>query len=427
MSIDFQKLRLSGVYQQKNPEDLMVRVKIPGGLLSAVQAREIAAISSDFGRGILHLTSRGSFEFHWLRVEQLEGVLARLNGVGLTTKGACGGAVRGISCSTTFAPGYGRVQHLAERLNRHFAGNPDFEGLPKKFKISVEASYQGGRHLIQDLGIVLAAAGTEPHYDLWCAGGLGREPQAGFLLEEKVPESLLLQLIEAVVQIYRDNTPPPKRLKHLLNSIGEEEFRRLLALELTRRPLANLPQVALPPLSGEPEFIEIPVFGGQLPAAKLINLADLAERFCSARLATTTDQNIALPLADPAHAETLRSELAAADFAVHETFSARMRICPGSHECKMGLAATRELGAALQKTLSPAAQSLSWAISGCPNSCSQPQLSDYGIVTVKQQKTEDGERIPLFDLYRRTNENLGQSIAQKLTEDELLAAVRNLV
>ncbi len=404
----------------------MVRVKIPGGLLSAVQAREIAAISDNYGRGVLHLTSRGSFEFHYLRVEQLDAVLARLNNVGLTTKGACGGAVRGISCSTTFAPGYGRVQYLAERLNQHFAGNPSFERLPKKFKISVEATYQGGRHLIQDLGIVLTAAGQEPLYDIWCAGGLGREPQPGFLLEENVPEPHVLKLIEAVVQVYRDNTPPPKRLKHLLNSIGEAEFRRLLALELNQRPRPSLPEVDLARLEDDVEFIEIPFFGGQLPAAKLSELADLAERFSAGRLATTTNQNIALPITDHSYGDTLRLELAAKNFAAQETFAARLRTCPGSHECKMGLAATRELGMLLKETLSPTAKEQSWAISGCPNSCSQPQLSAYGIVTVKQQKTEDGTRIPLFDLYQRSSEKLGQPIKQNLTKDKLLAAVRDL-
>ena len=403
----------------------MVRVKIPGGLLTVVQAREIAAISSAFSRGPLHLTSRGSIEFHWLKADQLDDLLARLNDVGLTTRGACGGAVRGISCSTTFAPEYGRVQHLAEQLNRHFAGNPDFEGLPKKFKVAVEASYQGGRHLIQDFGIVLAGTAEEPLYDIWCAGGLGREPQQAFLLEEKLPESHLLQLLEAVVQVYRNNTPPPKRLKYLLNHIGKTEFRRLLAAELEQRPRVNLPLLDHPPLWEGSEFIEVPIFGGQLEAARLLKLADLAERFCDKRLTTTADQNMALPLANASQAAALRSELAVAGFAMCDTFAGRLRTCPGSHECKMGLVATRELGAAIKASLSASVQTC-WAICGCPNSCSQPQLADYGIVTTKLQKEKDGRRVPLFDLYQRYGEALGERIAEELTKDELLAAVRKL-
>ena len=426
MSVDFQKLRLFGVYQQQNPEELMLRVKIPGGLLSAAQAREIAAIGNSFSNGRLHLTSRGSIEFHRLKLEQLDELFARLNAVGLTSRGACGGAVRGISCSTTFAPGYGRAQRLAEQLNRHFAGNPDFEGLPKKFKVAVEASYEEGRHLIQDFGIILVGTGEEPRYDIWCAGGLGREPQPAFLLEAKVPERRLLHLLEAVVQVYRDNTPPPKRLKYLLNSIGEAEFRRLLNMELEQRPSPNLPQLDQHPLCDEAEFVEVPVFGGQLKAAQLLKLAQLAERFCASRLATTTNQNMALPISDQSQTAELKFELTSAGFELHDSFAGRLRICPGSHECKMALAATRDLGTAIKGALAQTAQEYSWAISGCSNSCSQPQLADYGIVTTKLEKTENGERIPLFDLYQRRGNAFGERIAEKLTEEELLAIVRNL-
>ena len=106
MSIDFQQLRLDGIYQMNPQEDLMLRVKIPAGVLSSEQAEKIAAIGERFGKGLLHLTSRASIEFHWLRYEQLAQIMPMLAAVGLITRGACGGAVRGISCSTSFGPGF---------------------------------------------------------------------------------------------------------------------------------------------------------------------------------------------------------------------------------------------------------------------------------------------------------------------------------
>ena len=425
MSLDFQKLRLFGVYQQQNPEHIMLRVKIPGGLLTSEQARTLAGISSDYAQGRLHLTSRGSVEFHRLKAELIDELFARLGAVGLTTRGACGGAVRGICCNTTFASGYGQAQQLTSRLNRHFAGNADFEGLPKKFKIAIEASTQGGRHLIQDLGIVLhqGPGSEEPRYDIWCAGGLGREPQAGFLLEEQVSENRLLPLIESVVQVYRDNTPPPQRLKHLVKRIGEDAFRQLLATELAKRPQVKLPALDQAHVQGQPKFIEVPVFGGQLAAATLLELAALADQFCNGQLATTTDQNLALPVADAEQESSLFTALMAANVNVDDSFAARMRTCPGNHECKRGLVATRDLGAAVQQVLSTSAQGCSWAISGCRNSCSQPQLADYGIVTVGQQKHEDGSRTPVYDLYQRKGAAFGERLATKLTEEELLAAI----
>ena len=106
-----------------------------------------------------------------------------------------GGAVRGIVCSTTFAEGFPVAQVLARKLHRHFAGNPHFEGLPKKFKVGVDAGYSGARHLIQDAGLVYV--GTEEGsdlYDVWLAGGLGREPMPALLFEQRVAERRLLPL-----------------------------------------------------------------------------------------------------------------------------------------------------------------------------------------------------------------------------------------
>ena len=80
MTIDYQKLRLYGVYQQDKEENLMLRVKIPAGFLSSEQATTIAIISKECSNGMLHLTSRGSFEFHWLKHHQLDDILAEKRG-----------------------------------------------------------------------------------------------------------------------------------------------------------------------------------------------------------------------------------------------------------------------------------------------------------------------------------------------------------
>jgi len=57
MTIDYQKLRLYGVYQQDKEENLMLRVKVPAGFLSSEQARTIAVVSKECSNGMLHLTT----------------------------------------------------------------------------------------------------------------------------------------------------------------------------------------------------------------------------------------------------------------------------------------------------------------------------------------------------------------------------------
>ena len=430
MSIDYQKLRLFGVYQQDRNDNLMLRVKIPAGFFTSDQADMICSLSEHYSNRILHLTSRGSIEFHWLRQENLAEIFSRLASVGLTTRGACGGAVRGISCSTSFASGFPTVQRVAQELNRHFAGNPDFEGLPKKFKVGIDAGYQNSRCLIQDLGLVMCEAkGTVPAFDIWCAGGLGREPQAAFLLEKAVPEEHLIHIIESVVQVYREHTPPPKRLKFLVKSIGETEFRKLLNEELVRRPKPVIAETPPEAVVSAPQgvFLEVPVFAGELPTERLHRLAAMAREFACGALAVTADQNIALLASTPRQAEDLRVAFHQSGILQEEVSRLpHFRVCPGNHECRMGLSPTRELARQVNDLVGLTGTSLTWAISGCPNSCSQPQLADIGIVTKKLFTAENGSRRPLFDVYRRNDKELGRCIAESLTSEELLSLIPSL-
>ncbi|TLM68117.1 MAG: nitrite/sulfite reductase [Deltaproteobacteria bacterium] len=425
--IDFQKLRLDGVYRQNDADQLMLRVKAPAGVLSAPQAEAVCSIAELFSNGRLHLTCRGSIELHWLTVDQLPEIFRRLAAVGLTTRGACGGAVRGISCSTSGRPGFGVAQRVARQLHRHFAGNPHFEGLPKKFKIGVEAGYAGARHLIQDLGIVHTGTGSEDErFDVWCAGGLGREPQAAFLLKQAVTAAELLPLAEAVVRVYARHAPAGKRLKFVVRDLGEARVRELI--EAAVAPTA-LPQQSLAGALTVDTGLHLclPVFAGEIDAAQLRRIALVAAAHGDSTLALTADQDLLLFFTDPAVLERARGELTTHGLLPATAGSVvTCRVCPGSHECRMGLAPTRDVARRLTATLGPQGQALTWAVSGCPNSCSQPQLADVGVVTSKLVKEEDGNRTPRFDLYRRSGEGLGEAVDSGLTLDQLLTEVARL-
>lgn len=173
--IDAKALKLEGIYQQNDAGELMMRVKLAGGLLSLSQADVLARLGQTYGRGTFHLTTRGSIEFHGLEFKQVPLVQRSMASVGLFSRGACGGAVRGISCSSGFGKGFNHTQVLGRKLLLHFSGNPHFEDLPKKFKIAVEADYSGSRHLIQDLAFVYVDQDNgQVLYDVWIGGGLGR-------------------------------------------------------------------------------------------------------------------------------------------------------------------------------------------------------------------------------------------------------------
>ncbi len=411
--------RLDGIYRQRQDGFFMQRVKLAAGVISADQARAVAETSTRFGQGTIHLSTRGSIEIHWLQEGDLADVKKSLAAVGLTSRGACGGAVRGITCSSQGSLDFPALESMARRLHRHFVGNPRFERLPKKFKIGVEADTSGRRHLIQDVGLVLAGSDAGGSlFDVYLGGGLGREPQAGFLYEAAVSANRIIPLIEAVARVYAARTPAGKRVKHLVREIGESEFRRLVALEPSFHE-------ELPPVSGlsdglvsvaENRRVEIRFFAGVLSAAKLKELADIAAQWGDGFLMVTADQDIAFHVAESSDPADAVSALKQAGYEIEAT---TFRVCPGSHLCRVGLSPTRDVSRALLESMGPAARKLSWALSGCPNSCTQPQLADMGIVSSSLVKEENGERTPRFDLYRLGDKGLAGRVESSLTLDEL--------
>lgn len=429
MSLDWQALRIEGIYRQPREGFAMQRIKLPAGVLSAAQARGIAAIATDFARETLHLTTRGSIELHDVRAEDLAAVKGRLTALGLTSRGACGGAVRGVTCAVPGGPGFPQVEALARRLQRHFTGNPRYERLPKKFKIGIVTDAASRGHLIQDVGLVLTVtAEGAVTCDVWIAGGLGREPRGGFLLEEGVAEGRLIPLIEAVLEVYAAHAPAGKRLKHVALQLGEEELRKLIAARPAAtgelNPSAGLPESFVPAPSVSTR-LEAPVFAGELPAGSLVRLADVAESRAGGWLIVTAEQNIAFHVSGDAAAA--RQELSRIGFGSEtREEGVSFRICPGSHDCRMGLAPTRDVARQVIAALGPVAGRARWAISGCPNSCSQPQIADFGIVASSLVKEDDGGRSPRFDLYRNDGEGLGSMIRGSLTVSDLVSAVRLL-
>jgi ferredoxin-nitrite reductase len=431
MSSTGSEYRLDGIYKQRQDGFYMQRVKLPAGVISAIQARMVATLATRFGQGAVHLTSRGSMEIHWLKEDDLAAVKRELAKVGLTSRGACGGAVRGITCGSQAAAGFPALESCARSIHSHFTGNPRFERLPKKFKIGIEADVVGGRHLIQDVGLVLSRREEgRSWFDVWIAGGLGREPRPGFLLAEQIPEERIIPIIEAAVTVYARHAPPPKRLKFLAETLGEAELRRLIEAEGTYGE-------EVPPVSGLQGHLvadddgrsrlEVPVFAGKLTAIQLEQLSAAADQYAEGVMMVTADQDIALLLSSGVDVTGILALLQQKTGLDSVASAAVFRVCPGSHECRMGLAATRDLARTVRARIGLRGRKLSWALSGCHNSCTQPQLADVGIVTSRLTAGPDGQRTPRFDLYRRLQSGFGEKVAEGLTEDELVEAAAEIL
>lgn len=230
------------------------------------------------------------------------------------------------------------------------------------------------------------------------------------------------------MRVYAANVEPPKRLKSLIASRGEDEFRRLVEIELEQSVPVSSKDVfdkTLLPVSGTQDDLKlvVPVFAGELSAERLGLLVGAAKGVGIDYLQVTTDQNVALLPAGQQERQQLIEVLTQCGFDGLEKPYSVLRVCPGSHECRMGLTATRSLAEQLQQRYEQKLVGRSLAISGCANSCAQPQLADIGLIAGKSVKADNGLRTPRFDLYLRTNEGLGTRTATDLSADDLLVAL----
>src|SRR6516164_6374680 len=80
-----------GTYGQRPADDAqMLRVKIPQGVLNAVQLAALAEVGERYSRGFGHITTRQNGQFHFVKLHDVEPAMRRLAEAGLTTREACG-------------------------------------------------------------------------------------------------------------------------------------------------------------------------------------------------------------------------------------------------------------------------------------------------------------------------------------------------
>ena len=101
---------------------LMVRVKIPGGELSADQFLAQLDVCDELGNGTARITDRQDIQLHGVLKRNIRRTIRRINDVELTTLGGCGDVERNVMCCPAPLcgdPVRAEMQELAERLSAH--------------------------------------------------------------------------------------------------------------------------------------------------------------------------------------------------------------------------------------------------------------------------------------------------------------------
>jgi sulfite reductase (ferredoxin) len=396
----------TGALEDDEIEDsyFMMRVRIPGGQLSAGQLRTVAGIAKEYGRDLADVTDRQNVQYHWIRIEDVPAIWERLEESGLSSVEACGDVPRNILGCPVAGVDHAEILDATEVLRATeavAAGNPEFANLPRKFKTAISGcASHCTAHEVNDISFVgvIGPDGT-PGFDLWVGGGLSTNPMIAKRLGVFVRPDQVPTVWAGVAGLFRDygyrRLRARARIKFLVADWGVAKFREVLEKEYLGEPLPDGPAPAPPPATGRDHvgvhrqqdgnyYVGVAPHVGRTSGTQLYQVADLAEAYGSGTVRTTTEQKL-LILDIPERAlPGLLSDLEAADLqAAPSVFRRGTMACTGIEFCKLAIVETkgraRDLYTELARRLPDFDTPITINVNGCPNSCARFQLADIGL------------------------------------------------
>jgi sulfite reductase (ferredoxin) len=421
----------------------MVRVRIPGGRLTAEQYLALDALAGRYADGSLRVTTRQSIQFHGVVKAGIKSAIAEINASLLTTLAACGDVVRTVT--TTPAPirdpVHDRLEAETCRLSAYLlprtrayheiwvdgapwqqnegqedagaADEPDplygERYLPRKFKIGLAIPEDNTIDVLtNDLAIVALFEGERlTGYNFLLGGGHGmthNNPKTYPRLATPVAfveREDLLEAAAAVVRLHRDHGDRGNRrharLKYVIAENGEEWARERLSEYLGKllEPCREMPAFVVPDHLGWHEqgdgqlYLGIPVSSGRIVNHIRTALREIVSRFrCDPILMPSQDIILSeIRPQDRAAIEVVLLEHGvrlAGDMLPAERWALA---CPALPTCGLALTEAERVRdgivAAIEEKLrlyGLERERLSIRITGCPNGCARPYTGDIGIV-----------------------------------------------
>ncbi len=444
-SDDWRGFRLvNGVYGQRQAGVQMVRVKLPLGLLDAPQLHVAGEVAERWSNGKGHITTRQNIQFHFVPSEAAPELLRFVAEAGITTREACGNAVRTVT-GTPWAGIHPAepfdVTPYGEALTRHLLRGEWSATLPRKLKIAIGGATGGDDVVaaINDVGLLARIRPTgERGFRITIGGGLATFCRTGIVLNEFLPAGDLLSEVEAVLRVFNDvgnrQDRNRARLRHAIHTLGADEVLGLIAakralirdeggrrFELPPQPPAPvLPAQHTPETAqaGYPEWalhnvkpqkqrgfaaVLLRLVRGDITAAQFHALGDLVATLPEPEVRTTVDQDLLLRFVPQwrlpeVHRRLLEIGLAHAGAGTIEDITS----CPGASSCKLAITASRGLAGLLgeylaaRPALAAKAHALNIKISGCPNSCGQHHIAGIGFQG--GAKKIGDKLVPLYNL-----------------------------
>ncbi len=419
---ELERFKWVGMYPQRQGGDaFMMRIKVPGGVMTAAQVREIGVAADAFAEGpddspvfgnrYADLTTRQDIQLHWIRIADVPRIWQRFWEVGLTTVQACGDSARNVcSCPVSGIDEKEVVPALpvAEAISAFFTGNREYANLPRKFKIAVAGCTEDcARVEINDIGLWPSEqADGSVGFNVLIGGGLSDGERMASDIDVFIRPDQAVELCRGVAQLFgelgnRENRGLA-RMRYLAQELGPEGFRAALdertkfALEPAGRELTTAfrgDHVGVHPQK-QPGLLyvgcSVPV--GRMHGIELIELARLAETYGDGGVRIGIDQNFIVSGVPEERLDDLLAEPLMQTYSPFPgPFERGVVACTGSEFCRFAVVETKERAVKWARTLDAQLSSgdgggsarddagvIRMHFSGCSASCAQPQIADIG-------------------------------------------------
>lgn len=448
---DTKLMKFQGIYQQDDRDlrderrrqklepayQFMVRVRLAGGVCSSEQWLVLDQLAREHGGQTLRVTTRQTFQFHWVLKDSLRPLIQKLHTVLLDTISACGDDARGVMCSANpqlsalHAEVYGIAKaasdHAIPRMRAYHeiwygeeriaTSEPEepFYGatyMPRKFKIGFAIPPINDIDVYtQDLGfIAIAGPGGLDGFNVAIGGGMGRTDQAPATYPRLadvigyVPKEKVAAVADAVMTVQREfgdrRDRARARFKYTIDDKGldwvvrEIEARLGFAFEPARPAIFTANGDELGWRRGEDGrhhytlFLEAGRIDNRPGRPLLDGLREIA-RLHPGGFRLTPNQNLVIANVAPRDRQLLEGVLEGfglADLNAQSGLRRNAIACVALPTCGLAMAEAERylptLAARIEAILERNGlkdEPITLRVSGCPNGCSRPYIAEIGL------------------------------------------------
>jgi ferredoxin-nitrite reductase len=383
-------------------EAFMVRVRIPGNVLSSTQMRALACLADDLGGGYGDVTTRGNIQIREIEPRSVVELLTRLADVGLSARGSGADNVRNITASPL--AGIDAAELLDTRpyaKARRWSSRTAATSRPAA-QVQRELRRRGRVGVVcdtNDIGFVATRVGEGRTSVSACCSPASPATALREGLRIVVAPDECVAVAAAMLRSSASTATTDRkksRLCYALDRLGEAAFSSSCRRSSRSRCASSRSAVAAPPAdkhghvgvhaqkSARLSSIGIAIPVGRMSAAQMHSLARIADEFGSGELRVTVWQNVIVPDVPAARVDEAAAAVEAAGFATSASRVAGCVVaCTGNRGCRYAASDTKGQAIELARHLDERIvldSPINIHLTGCPHSCAQHYVADIGLL-----------------------------------------------